>query len=305
MERQDDNTVTILANDYIEQKYKKVQLLRETDRATVWLATDNFGNYVVIKNIRMTKLPYLALKEMRSSIWPKVFYCTETEESTLVVEEFIAGESFGVLLNNRQYLTETLARNLLLQLCDGLIQLHANGIIHRDIKPSNIILQIIGDKQFLRLIDFDAARTVKEDQEEDTRLLGTKGYAPPEQYGYGQTDQRSDIYSLGITFQEMLGENYRGWLVPILKKCVAVDVKQRYQSVNALKNALICHRQQKVLKIFGVTLAVFLVLGGLWTYRQHAYQERIIPSAVEEIIQEGKEQLPIPLTEKEKEKSPE
>ncbi|ORU00035.1 Forkhead-associated:Protein kinase [Anaerovibrio sp. JC8] len=293
-----------LAEEYISSKYEKVRLLHRTDKAEVWLAADSYGNFVVIKKIRLANLPYLTLKNMEKSIWPEIIYCAEDDQSTVVVEEFINGDSFDELLANKQYLTEYTARELLLQLCDGLALLHKQGIIHRDIKPSNIIVQNIGGQEFLRLIDFDAARTVKEEQKEDTRLLGTKGYAPPEQYGYGQTDQRSDIYSLGITFQEMLGENYHGWLAPILNKCVAVDVKQRYQSVNDLKNALIYHNQHKVLKFFGAILAVLLVVGGLWTYRQHVHQERVIPPAVEEIIQEGKEQLKAPILDEKKDKIP-
>ena len=69
----------------------------------------------------------------------------------------------------------------------------------------------------MRLIDFDASRSIKEGAGEDTKLLGTKGYAPPEQFGYGQTDARSDLYSLGVTLQELLGDGYHGCLQNILK----------------------------------------------------------------------------------------
>lgn len=280
-----------LAEEYISNKYEKVRLLHRTDKAAVWLAADSGGNFVVIKNIKLANLPYSVLKNMGKSIWPEVIYCTEDEQSTVVVEEFITGDSLDELLAKKQYLTEALAQELLLQLCDGLLLLHKHGIIHRDIKPSNIIVQNIGERQFLRLIDFDAARTVKEEQGEDTRLLGTKGYAPPEQYGYGQTDQRSDIYSLGITFQEMLGKNYHGWLASILKKCVEVDVNRRYQSVAALKNALLYHRCNRRLKIAGIIGAVLLAALGTWAYRQHSQQESIIPPAVEEFVREEKEKL--------------
>ena len=69
-------------------------------------------------------------------------------------------------------------------MCDGLKFLHGLGIIHRDIKPSNLILQA---GKIIRLLDFDAARIFKVDKDEDTQYLGTKGYAPPEQFGFRQT----------------------------------------------------------------------------------------------------------------------
>lgn len=224
------NTIQ-LAEDYIQSKYEKVRLLHKTDKAEVWLAADSTGRFVVIKYTKLTNLPYSTLKMMGKSLWPEVIYCTEDEHTTIVVEEFINGDSFEDLLANKEYLTDTKARGLALQLCDGLSRLHNKGIIHRDIKPSNIILQNVGGHDYVRLIDYDAVRTVKEEQNKDTLLLGSNGYAPPEQYGYGQTDQRSDIYSLGITFQEMLGADYKGWLKPILEKCTEVDTRNRYQTV--------------------------------------------------------------------------
>ena len=70
----------------------------------------------------------------------------------------------------------------------------------------------------VKLIDFDAARVCKERKETDTVLLGTEGYAPPEQYGFAQTDARSDIYALGITLKALLLDNYRGSLNRIIEK---------------------------------------------------------------------------------------
>lgn len=295
-------TAIQLAEEFIQSKYEKVRLLHQTDKAEVWLAVDSTGSFVVIKNIKLANLPYSMLKAMGKALWPEVIYCAENEAYTIVVEEFINGKSFEELLENKRYLTETRAKELLLQLCDGLIMLHNAGIIHRDIKPSNIILQAVGGHDFVRLIDYDAARIVKEEQKEDTRLLGTKGYASPEQYGYGQTDQRSDIYSLGITFKEMLGENYNGWLRPILQKCTEVDARSRYQTVTELKSDLLHHRRNKLLKVAGIvaaSMAVVLVILSNW---QHSHQEKILPSAVEEIMEEVKEKVPLPPVE---EKTPE
>ena len=297
VDKQVDMTSAHLAEEYIQNKYEKVRLLHQTEKAEVWLATDTTGSFVVIKYIKLANLPYSSLKAMGKSLWPEVIYCAEDEASTIVVEEFINGKSFEELLESKRYLTETRARELLLQFCDGLIMLHRKGIIHRDIKPSNIILQAVGGHDFVRLIDYDAARIVKEEQKEDTRLLGTKGYAPPEQYGYGQTDQRSDIYSLGITFLEMLGENYNGWLRPILQKCTEVDARSRYQTVTELKSDLLHHRRNKLLKMAGIVAAAMVAMLVIWVNWQYSHQEKVIPPVVEEIMEEVKEKVPIPSVE--------
>lgn len=117
----------------------------------------------------------------------------------------------------------------LFELCDVLRFLHRHHILHRDIKPSNLLL---GGDGHIRLIDFDAAREEKAEAESDTRLLGTRGYAPPEQYGFAQTDERTDIYALGITVRELLGEKAEKlrWR-HILKKCTALEPKKRYHHV--------------------------------------------------------------------------
>jgi serine/threonine-protein kinase len=89
------------------------------------------------------------------------------------------------------------------QLCDVLSYLHsqATPIIFRDLKPGNIMIDQNGR---LRLIDFGVARLFKPGQSRDTENFGTAGYAPPEQYGKGQTDARSDVYALGATLHQML-----------------------------------------------------------------------------------------------------
>jgi len=89
------------------------------------------------------------------------------------------------------------------QLCDVLSYLHQQNppIIFRDVKPANIM---VADNNQVFLIDFGIARFFKEGQEQDTTLLGSPGYAPPEQHGIAQTTPRSDIYGLGATLHYCL-----------------------------------------------------------------------------------------------------
>ena len=218
---------------YINFRFEKIRLLKQNSKSAVWLALNKATNQpVILKIINAVGLPYAALKNFSHPLLAKIFYCAESETDTVIVEEFIAGET---LSERNNFLAETEARRILLQLCNGLKFLHAQGIIHRDIKPSNLILQSNGD---IRLIDFDAARTFKAGQSKDTVFIGTKEYAPPEQFGFGQTDARSDIYALGKTFLELTGENCGVNLKKILSKCTEVDAKNRYQNVDELQSAL-------------------------------------------------------------------
>ena len=214
---------------YINFKLEKIRLLKQNSKSEVWLALNKATNQpVILKIINASGLPCAALKEIVNPLLAKIFYCAESESDTVIVEEFIAGETL-----EGKILTDEDARKILLQLCNGLKILHAQGIIHRDIKPSNLILQSGGN---IRLIDFDAARTFKAGQAEDTKYLGTKGYAPPEQFGFGQTDARSDIFSLGKTFLEVTNCGVK--LKKILSKCIEVDPKNRFQNVEELQAAL-------------------------------------------------------------------
>lgn len=221
--------------EYLEFRFEKLKLLKRSEKGEVWLAAARqSGELMIIKRVALTGLPYNVLKNFSFKLPAKVIYCAEDAADTVIVEEFIQGENLFERLEQKNFLSEAQAEEILLQMCNGLKELHAQKIIHRDIKPSNMILQ--GGQ--IRLIDFDAARIFKDDKEADTKLLGTRGYAPPEQFGHGQTDSRSDIYSLGVTMKILLGSNCGERLKEILDKCTEYDPKNRYQSVDELKAAL-------------------------------------------------------------------
>ena len=128
----------------------------------------------------------------------------------------------------------------MLQLCRGLSVLHSLGAVHRDIKPENVILR--GDEAVL--IDFDASRIVKAEHDADTVILGTVGFAAPEQYGLSQSDERADIYSLGVLLNVMLTGKHpskelaSGKMGRIVRRCTMVNPKERYQNVHSLMRAL-------------------------------------------------------------------
>ena len=170
---------------------------------------------------------------------------------------------------------------------EGLAALHRAGIVHRDIKPAHILRQ--GGR--LRLIDFDAARLMREDAAPDTRHLGTIGYAPPEQYGYGQTDGRSDVYALGVTFEKLLKDGEGDAVRRVLRRAQAVDPAARYASVEQLACAL---RREDFLRRGTLFLLVLLLAGGAIWYKVQEppvlpEMQENVPAASEEVMQQEEE----------------
>ncbi|MDD5953852.1 MAG: serine/threonine-protein kinase [Firmicutes bacterium] len=170
---------------------------------------------------------------------PKIMEAAEQDGMVAVLEEYIPGDSLAYLLAGA-CLTPAQARKITLQLCNALWVLHAMGAVHRDNKPENVIIR--GSEAVL--IDFDASRIFKNDTNQDTQILGTTGYAAPEQYGITQTDERADIYSLGVLLNIMLTGKHpsrelaSGKLGHVVQKCTMVNPKKRYKSVLYLMEAL-------------------------------------------------------------------
>lgn len=161
-----------------------IQNLHQSDKSAVTLMLDTeTGRKVVVKELAGTHLVYEKLQKLRHPYLPRVLSVVQADGKTCVTEEYIEGVSLG-----QASLSERALARAFLELCGALEFLHKHGILHRDIKPEHILLDPGGH---IRLIDFDAAREPKDGEEQDTRLLGTRGYAPPEQYGFSQTDRRA------------------------------------------------------------------------------------------------------------------
>ena len=253
-----------LTMDFLQEQYRKTKLLRSSSKGEVWLVTQADDTPAIMRIINHLGVPGNLLRDNPHTLWPRILYFAEDEaqQRTIIVEEYIGGQSMQEYLENGGCLSEAEAQKFLLDFCYGLSHLHKLGIVHRDIKPSNIIRQSSGG---FKLIDFDVARlrnTKVEDK--DTVLLGTRGYAPPEQYGYSQTDRRSDIYSLGVTMEELLGEDYKGYLRPVIRKCRALDPAMRYQSAEDIIRAINRRRLFKMALPVFVSVLLILILMGIW-----------------------------------------
>lgn len=215
------------------------------------------------RDARLTEV-YRILRELDLPNVPKIYRTFDRDGKLVVIEEHIDGQTLDELLTYRpDTLTEELATNILLQVCDTLIELHKADIIHRDLTPSNIMLT---ESHAVKLIDFGIARIFKPESSSDTEFLGTRGYAAPEQFGVfdlGQTDARTDIFVLGSTVKRLLGKDYRGQLVDVLNRCTDLNPAKRYQSadevIRAVKRAHKLHLLKRVTLGAAMFGAIFFV----------------------------------------------
>lgn len=216
-----------MIKNFVERNFRLVEVLKEN----VSLMFDKKNHRLcIMKKIRAESAEiYLRLKKIQNPYIPQIYHVFEN----FVIEEHISGKTLSEILGNERILSDEKIISILIQLCRCLKILHGHGIIHRDIKPTNLILTDDGN---LKLIDFGIARQMNENSFEDTERLGTRGYAPPEQYGFSQTDCRSDIYAVGATFQLFQPKSSR--LKKIIRKATNFNPDERFQNVEEILSAL-------------------------------------------------------------------
>lgn len=174
------------------------------------------------------------LKDHQSAHIPRIQTFWRENGHLIVIEELISGVGLDYVLENVQ-LDRAQRIDILRQLCDGLAFLHGAypQIIHRDLKTSNVMMT---DDGLVKIIDYDAAKPLDDAQDKDTVLLGTRGSAAPEQYGFGKCDTRTDIYGLGGIIREMFPEDE--CMQRIADKATRLDPTERYQTIQQLRAEL-------------------------------------------------------------------
>ena len=251
---------------YGKMQYEVIAIIKKSDKGSVYLAkVEEYDFPVIVKQLkRGNRKVYEALQALKNEYIPQIYHLEENEDGLLVAEEYIEGELLSEYLTEH-VLTETQYISIARQLCDGLEKLHSCNppVIHRDIKPSNIIVTSDGR---VKIIDFDSARLYKADADGDTRLLGTENYAAPEQYGYSQTDCRSDIYSLGVVLGKFpvfsLQKKNRLWK-KMVEKCTLFAPESRYQSVEDVERELKKIEATGMKGVKSIGVAVFFLLLGI------------------------------------------
>ena len=201
----------------IDGKYKILNKVGQGGMSVVYLAMNERANKQwAIKEIRkdgtsdyeVVKQGLIAetdiLKRLNHPNLPSIIDVIDRDDTFLIVMDYIEGNPLSDAIEHYGAQNQEDVIEWAKELCDVLGYLHSRqpAIIYRDMKPSNVMLKPDGK---VTLIDFGTARTFKETSVEDTKCLGTQGYAAPEQYGgHGQTDARTDIYCLGATLYHLV-----------------------------------------------------------------------------------------------------
>ena len=231
-------------HDWLEaalaERFEPVALLKETDRGSVTcLRHKATGKRFILRQMTGSGEVYRKLLNVRCPNLPLILETATEGGRTLVLEEFVQGDNLADLIK-----ADRLPRDMVLrtarQLCRALWVLHSLDAVHRDVKPENVLIR--GGEAVL--IDFNAARLFKAKQATDTVALGTTGFAAPEQFGLTQTDERADIYSMGVLLNMLLtGEHPSKKLAPgrlgrVISRCVQTTPGKRYQTILQLADEL-------------------------------------------------------------------
>ncbi len=262
---EDDSLISYLESLRRDDCYVVEQVLKEAPHETTELVSfvgtnDTKLGPFVRKRIKIAS----DMGNVYESVWhsqqqgrrfrylPRIYDCYIRDDERIVIMEFVTGETLQEVVYQRDP-SPYLAAELFPSLCDAVIELHEGfdpPIIHRDLKPSNIILS----PQALTIVDFGISRVYRAGATNDTTFFGTRAYAPPEQFGFGQTDTRSDVYALGMLLYYLLREqtpdpNLAGSpfafdeipapLRPVLTRATALRPDDRFQTVRALKQAFL------------------------------------------------------------------
>lgn len=322
--------------ELIDGKYEILSLIGEGGMSRVWLARDHrlnklwavkeigrtardANNAVVVQSL-ITEANLM--KRLDHPSLPRIVDIIEDGKTIYVVMDYVEGESLKKVMRDAGHpMDEADVISWGIQLCDVLEYLHTRTppVIYRDMKPGNIMLREDGT---VKLIDFGIAREYKEGRTSDTQILGTRGYAAPEQFSLNmQTDARTDIYSLGVTLYTLvtgrspsddpvlrpireINPRLSEGLEYIILKATRQDPAERYQSCAEMRYDLEHHdrltegyraaqraklRRFNVLRGAAIALAavgVACVAGSFWL-RNSTYQSYLESARSASVVSEG------------------
>lgn len=275
-------------NDYLPedmQEYWTVyECLKESEDSSTFLVKETAtGILCVLKWGRNRQTEFLRnemeiMKKMadrKLSGIPKAYRIFEENGEVYLVREYIEGMSLAQMVLQKGGISEAEICRISRKICQTAEQFQNpdEPMIHRDIKPENIVVTPGAEVVF---IDFGTMRSYKKDGSRDTFVVGTRGTAAPEQYGYTQTDQRTDVYAIGQTMLYMVSESYEmnqlsecavsRRMKKIIEKACSFEPDKRYGDAAQLRRAVEkcqANNRKKVYKkagaVFGLIAAGYIL----------------------------------------------
>lgn len=228
------------------KRYKKICVWKETGKQTMYLVEEIGSKRVWMKKIQGEDkyILYRKLCDLHNEHLLQIKEAYLEQGQCIVIEEFVNGETLQERIDQSETNTIPVLQALawMYDICDGVSILHRAKIIHRDINPNNIMITVDGT---VKVCDYDISRIYQKEKSGDTEILGTQGYTAPEQFGYGQTDEKSDIYSLGVLLNRMLTGNtlermYTGvpMIQQIISQATSLESAQRFSNVSAMQKEI-------------------------------------------------------------------
>lgn len=275
-------------NDYLpedmQEHWTVYECLKESEDSSTFLVKETAtGILCVLKWGRNRQTEFLRnemeiMKKMadrKLSGIPKAYRIFEENGEVYLVREYIEGMSLAQMVLQKGGISEAEICRISRKICQTAEQFQNPNepMIHRDIKPENIVVTPGGEVVF---IDFGTMRSYKKDGSRDTFVVGTRGTAAPEQYGYTQTDQRTDVYAIGQTMLYMVSESYEmnqlsecavsRRMKKIIEKACSFEPDKRYGDAAQLRREVEkcqANNRKKVYKkagaVFGLIAAGYIL----------------------------------------------
>lgn len=223
-----------------KQHYHLVRVMADKNACRVLrLRHKELGRDIVLRQLSYPVSAYTALADILCENLPQVYDVIDTDDGQVVLEEYVDGVTVAEWAECGR-IRYAQAVKILRGVCHALSILHEKGFVHRDVKPENVVVRQSGQAV---LVDLNISRKVS-NAGRDTMIMGTVGYASPEQLGLTQSDARTDIYACGVLLNVMLTGKHpseqlaRGRAGRIVRRCTAVNPNDRYPSAKHLAQAL-------------------------------------------------------------------
>ncbi len=221
------------AEKYKLSLYASEQVMHESENAKVELTKCSLDDKYYIKKTYYSdkRIIFNTIAKIKNEHIPEIFEVF-FGENTIIIEQYIEGKTLEDRISDGEAFSKIQIKAIFDDLLDAVDTLHKNNIVHRDIKPANIIIKENGTAV---LIDYSIARPYSDKRNADTELFGTVGYAAPEQFGFSQSDYRTDIYALGVTMKEITGNrNSSKQLYSAISRCAEFDPSRRFQNIDEI-----------------------------------------------------------------------